>query len=99
MRTITAVKESSERVVAAGRERLRARKRDRHRGALLAELGQACLDERSGSTGGDVDANINRLVARLLLLNDPEDGDDDSYETGDSVEFEMAQSSHEGHGS
>jgi hypothetical protein len=98
MRTITAVKESSERVVAAGRERLRARKRDRHRDSLLGELGQACLDERSGSTVGDVDANINRLVARLLLLNDPEDGDDDRSEVG-SNEFEMAQSAHEGHGS
>jgi len=99
MRTITAVRESSERVVAVGREKLRARKRDRHRDSLLGELGQACLDERSGSTVGDVDATINRLVARLLLLNDPEESDDDNYEVAASTDLEMAQAAHEGHGS
>ncbi len=73
MRTIHAVKESSERIVAAGRDRMSARRANRYRDDLLQQLGQICLDDRSGATEGDVDAEINRVVARLLLLEESGD--------------------------
>lgn len=73
MRTINAVKESSERIVAASRDRISARRLTRHRDELLQQLGQICLDDRSGVAEGNPDAEINRVVARLLLLEEPSD--------------------------
>ena len=99
MRTIHAVRVSSQRVVAAGREKIQAKRRNRHRDSLLVELGQVCFDDRSGSAVGDVDGDINRLVARLVLLDEPEDRSDDIHEDDEPAEILWTQGAHESVGS
>ncbi len=71
MKTIKSAMRSSERIVAVGRDKLRSASRNRHRESLLTELGQLCYKDRSGTSTGDVDVDIDRLVAKLLLLDEP----------------------------
>ncbi len=71
MKTIRTVAKPSVGIVAVVREKLRSASRNRHRESLLTELGLLCYKDRSGASTGDADADINRLVAKLLLLDEP----------------------------
>jgi hypothetical protein len=71
------VKQSTERIVAVGREKLVLARRARARESLLTELGQVCFEDRAGTAMGDTDTEINRLVAKLMLLDEPANWSDD----------------------
>lgn len=71
MKTINTVMQSAERIVAIGRDKLSSATRHRHRESLLTELGQLCYKDRLGTSTGDADGDINRLVAKLQLLEEP----------------------------
>lgn len=69
LRRITA---SSEKILTAGRDRVQALRRERHRQALLTELGRHCYDDRSGEGIGETNVEIDRLVTEISLIEGPE---------------------------
>ena len=70
MKILGQLSASSEKFLATGREKLQTLRRDRHRRALLSELGHSYYEDRFGDGNGEAKVEIDRIIGESSLIDD-----------------------------